>query len=270
MKIILNCSTASLLFALHLFLTIPPRANNSSALVFLKCSRFFPSGSLPKLNPSKNSIQTHHTSTILYVLCSSVVRASHLSRRAAHSGSQEGEAGAALPWQRHDVWRPVQVEVAEGEGSQAGGRGGGGRRCLCQGVSSAGLPHGSLCVCQQQHTGTQLHLCICERWVLKVAGRHVIAHVCPITSINPSLFQLLRPTECLPAHHGERHPGACRWELHHPLSCDRPRGHPPGFGDLRWTAFALWHEFPQQPPERRHHQQCEEGIWGLLRLCGTA
>lgn len=112
-------------------------------------------------------------SRLLYLchpICSSVVRTNHLSQRASCRGPQEGEAGAPLPWQRHSVWHPVDIEVGEWEGPQAWGRGGGGWSGFCQGASSTVLPHGSLCVRQQQHVGAQLHLCLRQRLVFEARG----------------------------------------------------------------------------------------------------
>lgn len=102
---------------------------------------------------------------ILYNLCSSVLETSHHPQWASCSRSQEGEDGAALPWQCHHIWHTFQAEVAEGAGPQAGGRGGRGRNHARQGVVGTAVPHGSLHVCQQQHQGTQLHLRVRERWV---------------------------------------------------------------------------------------------------------
>lgn len=75
--------------------------------------------------------------------------------------------------------------------------------------------------------------------------RDVQLLVCPSAYINQrksSVFHLLRPSTCFPVYHGKRHPGTRRWKLHHPLSCDWPRPHPPGFGNLRWKIFALGYE----------------------------
>lgn len=112
---------------------------------------------------------------IVYGLCSSVLETSHHPQWASYSRSQEGKDGAALPRQCHHIWHTFRAEVGEGEGPQAGGRGGRGRSRAPQGVVGAAVPHGSLHVRQQQHKGTQLHLRIRERWVQEVVRRDMKA-----------------------------------------------------------------------------------------------
>lgn len=191
---------------------------------------------------------------IVHDLCSSVLETSHHPQWASCSRSQEGEDGAALPWQCHHIWHTFQAEVAEGEGPQAGGGGGSGRSQTRQGAVGTAVPHGSLHVCQKHHNGAQLHLRICERWVQQVICRDMKVPLC-LSPTNEITFSgtSSRPPECVPAHNSGRHPGACWRELHHSLSRHRSWGQPFGFGDLRWATFALWHEVSQQPAAWRHH-----------------